>query len=133
MALLVLCSYPGCRRPVPRGQKYCSAHEAAGRKREEAQKRERWDRRLKKKGSAAERGYGYRWAQLRKRFLFDHPLCAKCLSEGRAVAATDVDHIVPHRGDQALMWDESNLQALCHSCHSRKTAAEDGGFGNRRR
>ena len=28
------------------------------------------------------------------------------------------------------MWDEENLQALCHACHSRKTAAEDGGFGN---
>ena len=45
--------------------------------------------------------------------------------------ATDVDHIVPHRGDARLLYDENNLQSLCKSCHSRKTATEDGGFGNR--
>nr|DAK90259.1 MAG TPA: HNH endonuclease bacteriophage, HNH Endonuclease, DNA.52A [Caudoviricetes sp.] len=28
------------------------------------------------------------------------------------------------------MWDQSNWQALCHECHSRKTAKENGGFGN---
>ena len=50
--------------------------------------------------------------------------------QGRAVPATDVDHIRPHKGNEDLMWDEENLQALCHACHSRKTAAEDGGFGN---
>jgi 5-methylcytosine-specific restriction protein A len=46
------------------------------------------------------------------------------------VKATDVDHIIPHRGNQKLMWDQSNWQALCHACHSRKTASEDRGFGN---
>jgi 5-methylcytosine-specific restriction protein A len=39
------------------------------------------------------------------------------------------DHIVPHRGDPALLWDPANLQALCARCHNRKTALEDGGFG----
>ncbi|KAE8545359.1 hypothetical protein F6453_2331 [Marinobacter nauticus] len=29
-----------------------------------------------------------------------------------------------------LFWDDSNWQALCHSCHSEKTASEDSGFGN---
>jgi 5-methylcytosine-specific restriction protein A len=38
--------------------------------------------------------------------------------------ATDVDHVVPHRGDRQLFWDTSNHQALCHSCHSRKTGKE---------
>ncbi|MFG1378079.1 HNH endonuclease [Xanthobacter autotrophicus] len=27
-----------------------------------------------------------------------------------------VDHIIPHRGDKALMWDRSNWQALCPTC-----------------
>lgn len=45
---------------------------------------------------------------------------------------TDVDHIVPHRGDPELLYDEANLQSLCHECHSKKTAREDGGFGNGR-
>jgi 5-methylcytosine-specific restriction protein A len=41
-----------------------------------------------------------------------------------------VDHIVPHRGDLTVFWDRSRWQALCASCHGRKTAARDGGFGN---
>ncbi|WP_295219971.1 HNH endonuclease signature motif containing protein, partial [Ruminococcus sp.] len=40
-------------------------------------------------------------------------------------AATVVDHIIPHRGDPHLMWDESNWQALCKSCHDWKTGSED--------
>ena len=47
------------------------------------------------------------------------------MKEGRYTKATDVDHIVPHRGDRDLFWDRNNWQALCHSCHSKKTAAED--------
>ena len=47
------------------------------------------------------------------------------MKAGRYVRATDVDHIVPHRGDPALFWDEENWQALCHSCHSKKTRNED--------
>jgi len=43
--------------------------------------------------------------------------------------ATLVDHIIPHRGDNNLFWDEDNWQALCTECHAIKTAKEDGGFG----
>lgn len=82
------------------------------------------------RGNSTERGYGYRWQQTRAGYLRKHPLCAHCARDGRVEPATDVDHIVPHRGDQALFWDRSNWQGLCHACHSRKTAAEDGGFGN---
>ena len=42
MPLLSLCSYPGCRHPVPRGEKYCDKHKGAGTRREQAQKMERW-------------------------------------------------------------------------------------------
>ncbi|MFC3169415.1 HNH endonuclease signature motif containing protein [Paracoccus fontiphilus] len=33
--------------------------------------------------------------------------------------ATLVDHITPHRGNQALFWKRSNWQALCTPCHNR--------------
>lgn len=36
-----------------------------------------------------------------------------------------VDHIVPHRGDGKLFWDEGNWQALCKNCHDSKTMTED--------
>ncbi|MGM9590559.1 MAG: HNH endonuclease signature motif containing protein, partial [Faecousia sp.] len=40
---------------------------------------------------------------------------------GRLTPATVVDHIIPHRGDRKLFWDESNWQPLCKDCHNRKT------------
>lgn len=35
-----------------------------------------------------------------------------------------VDHIIPHRGDKKLFWDERNWQGLCKKHHDRKTAKE---------
>ena len=104
------CAHPGCPRLVARGRKHCDIH--ACMHPEESR-------------SAASRGYDRRWQKARKRFLESHPLCEECKKRGRYVAATDVDHIVAHRGDQTLFWDQNNWCALCHSCHSKKTAAED--------
>ena len=75
------------------------------------------------RGSAAERGYDAKWRRARKRFLQRHPLCANCLSQGIVTPATVVDHIVPHRGDRALFWDENNWQPLCKNCHDQKTGS----------
>ena len=130
MTLFKICAYPGCRRPVPIDGRFCVKHAAAGAALDAKQKEQRESRRRRYKGSAAKRGYGYRWQQLRAAFLREHPLCEECQKKGVIKAATDVDHIKPHRGDLDLMWDRDNLQALCHECHSRKTAREDGGFGN---
>jgi 5-methylcytosine-specific restriction endonuclease McrA len=72
-----------------------------------------------------------RWRNYRKWYLADHPLCEECLKYGRDEGATDIDHVVPVNGpDDPSFWDEENHTALCHACHSRKTAREDGGFGN---
>jgi 5-methylcytosine-specific restriction enzyme A len=74
--------------------------------------------------SAARRGYGPRWRRARAAYLARHRLCAPCQAAGRLVPATVVDHIVPHRGDQRLFWDEANWAALCKTCHDAKTARE---------
>lgn len=79
--------------------------------------------------TAHERGYTARWRKARDGWLRSYPLCVHCERDGRVRAATDVDHIVPHKGDMVLFWDNTNWQSLCHSCHSLKTATEDGGFG----
>ena len=63
--------------------------------------------------------YGRRWRVARAAYLGAHPYCASC---GRL--ANEVDHVTPHRGDRDLFWDESNWQALCRRCHSRKTRDE---------
>lgn len=76
--------------------------------------------------------YGYRWERARAWFLRRYPLCGDrpaslpprlsvCRADGQVTPATVVDHVVPHRGDPGLFWDRTNWQALCASCHARKT------------
>lgn len=102
-----------------------------------------------RRGSAASRGYGSRWAKARETFLRQRPLCEcdECQALGRLEPATVVDHITPHKlkaaldgGDadavraaQVLFWDSGNWMPMAKRCHDKKTAREDGGFGNRRR
>lgn len=86
------------------------------------------------RGSAHSRGYGRKWQAARLGYLQHHPLCVHCLAKGHVTASIVCDHIVPHRGDPVLFWDfENNIEALCKPCHDRKTAKEDGGFGNARK
>lgn len=81
------------------------------------------------KTKVADRGYGGKWQRLRLSFLKKHPLCVYCAKEGRTTEAKVVDHIVPHRGDSKLFWDQKNWQPLCRSCHSRiKQQEENGGL-----
>lgn len=65
-----------------------------------------------------------RWVAASKAYLRNNPLCVDCLELGAIEPATDVDHVIPHKGDRKLFWDRTNWQALCHVCHSRKTARE---------
>ena len=80
------------------------------------------------RGSAHARGYDTRWNRARKMFLARHPLCAEHEKRDLRVASILVDHIVPHRGDYRLFWDEDNWQALCGTCHDRKTARERNAY-----
>ena len=101
------CRYPGCPHLCERGI-YCDEH-----------RNERSHDAIR--GGAAARGYDAHWRKARKSFLTRHPLCAECLKNGALTPATVVDHIVPHRGDHVLFWDEQNWQPLCKDCHDRKT------------
>ena len=72
--------------------------------------------------SACRRGYGRTWQKLRIMQLNREPLCEWCKAKGRTTPGHDVDHIVPlNDGGQHEL---SNLQTLCKSCHSRKTAED---------
>jgi len=94
--------HPGC--PNLSDGPYCEQHQ-----------------RLYARETATQRGYDGHWRRARALFLKKHPLCAGCLRENQLTPATVVDHIVPHRGDERLFWDEKNWQPLCKTCHDRKT------------
>ncbi|TGN80501.1 HNH endonuclease [Bradyrhizobium yuanmingense] len=57
------------------------------------------------------------WKQLRRHQLAFEPLCRFCLDSDVVEAATVVDHVKPHKGDEALFYDADNLQSLCKPCH----------------
>ena len=78
-----------------------------------------------RRGTAAQRGYGYRWQQARRSYLAEHPLCVMCDAAGKVTAATVVDHVRPHRGDMLLFWDRDNWQPLCAPCHDGAKATQE--------
>ncbi len=64
---------------------------------------------------------GSKWQKLRASVLAGEPLCRHCKALGLVVRATDVDHM-NGADDNAI----ESLQPLCHECHSRKTAKDNG-------
>lgn len=65
-----------------------------------------------------------RWARLRLQVLRRDGYRCQAPGCGRA-GALEVDHRLPLAAGGA-MWDTSNLQSLCRSCHIAKTAVENG-------
>jgi 5-methylcytosine-specific restriction protein A len=64
------------------------------------------------------------WKDLRSSFLNSNPLCVECQRLGIVKVASIVDHVIPHKGETELFFDEKNLQSLCKLHHDRKTYAE---------
>lgn len=106
------CRHHGCPALLPQSG-YCVAHQ-----------RQVYKAQDQRRGSAASRGYNSKWAKARKTYLGRNPLCVECIDELRVTPATEVDHIIPHRGSQTLFWDTDNWQALCKPHHSAKTMRE---------
>lgn len=102
------CRVQGCTQSATRNG-YCAAHAQAYEQKRQAER-----------GTASERGYGYRWGKLRLMVLRAQPACAVC-----GQPATDVDHITPKSRGGTDNLD--NLQSLCHACHTRKTMRERQG------
>ena len=66
------------------------------------------------------------WRNCRRAFLSDpdNALCAHCKERGVIRPAVDVHHVKGRIEHPELAYDHSNMQGLCHACHSRVTASE---------
>lgn len=111
------CKYPGCAAIISDGR-YCALHA-----------KEEQSAYNKQRGSSTKQGYGGNWRKLRKMYLAANPICADPSHRHpqQIIEATQVDHSVPRSEGGTDDWD--NLEGLCISCHSYKTAIEDGRWG----
>jgi 5-methylcytosine-specific restriction enzyme A len=100
-----LCLEPSCPEPATaRGR--CPTHARIN------------DQQINRAGHAIYRTR--RWQILRRRVLFEQSLCPGVFGDPCGDIATDVHHI-RDIGDGGDPWARSNLEALCHACHSRIT------------
>lgn len=72
----------------------------------------------------AERIRGRRGVELRKRRLFNEPLCRRCLELGKTEESVTPDHIIPlaHGGTDT----DDNIRCLCEECHLIVTREQFG-------
>lgn len=108
-----ICNKPGCGQYQAPGESYCAEHAK--------QRRREWQN-AKPRLSSSKRGYGREWRKIRERVLTDQPLCEFCMDTGRLTVANVVDHIDGNSRNN----DRANLRSLCASCHSRRTAQDQG-------
>ena len=115
------CREPGCAASAVQHSR-CAPHARV-------QRATLWDQSARVPRSSTALGYDRQWRRRRAAYLLVHPFCVWCGALGLTVMATQVDHVVAK--SLGGSDDEGNLQGLCAACHARKTAAIDGGFGNR--
>lgn len=116
MALRKICSASGCSRLTEGNNKYCSLHQYLNV--EDEKRRQQYFA-----SATSDFQYLYnnpKWKSLQQQQLRANPVCQLC---GQA-QATEVHHVIPHRGNEDLFYDPSNLISLCHNCHSEETRKE---------
>lgn len=111
------CKHPFCSNKV-KGSPYCPKHEL---ERKLEPKQNNWHT---KKGPTDPFYYSKAWRRTTKAYRRANPLCEKCDRKGKLIPATCTDHITPWKNGGSK-FDWNNLQALCYSCHAKKTAKEN--------
>jgi 5-methylcytosine-specific restriction protein A len=94
--------------------------------------RTRRAKQVERRPNSHQRGYTPAWerasaAWLKQQFSMGNVRCAMCGKVmDRERKDIVVDHIIDHKGNDDLFWNENNWQMLCRKpCHSRKTAREN--------
>lgn len=108
-----LCTKSGCKTLVDVTDSRCPKHPFAGRG-ERKSNQYSWDANY----------YTNRWKKLRLTQMTKNPLCENCLAMGMTRPGAIADHIKEARDHPELFFSLSNLQTLCHGCHSHKTTKE---------
>ena len=119
------CRHRGCPSVVDNKEGFCDDHMREHRRETKARHR-RYNQKRQSSPEERELQRFYRtpaWRNIRKSYITDNPLCHLCSQLGRLTVGTVVDHIVERR-DGGENFNYSNLQTLCHRCHTVKTQEE---------
>ena len=111
-----VCAATGCHTLVEHGQKYCPVHQYLQR-RDDERRNQFFNGRTK--SEFTEMYAMPEWRKIQTAQLRNNPQCAMC-----GAKATEVHHIIPHRGDMELFLNQDNLVSLCHDCHLKETKKE---------
>lgn len=67
-----------------------------------------------------------RWQKLRMsvlvRDLFTCQMCRKMETNTSQLVG---DHKIPHHGDEAMFWDDNNVQCVCKTCHDSEKQRQE--------
>ena len=77
--------------------------------------------RKRNRGGAVDPRSTRKWTSLSKRRRQRFPICE---TPGCDLPSEQTDHVIPVEENPKLAFRWSNLQALCHPCHARKSAEE---------
>lgn len=110
-----ICNHPRCSVAFRGTGAFCDKHKKPFR---------RWD---KRKSNSNARGYGHGWRKIRIKVLSESGIPMEDWSK------YDVDHNPPYNPSVDSNHENYTLIPRLRSDHSKKTASQDGGFGNRRR
>src|SRR5581483_906777 len=120
IAPLKICSQPACGKLT--AGRFCIEHQLENHSVEAARA---YDRHRNANDPSRKLYDGLRWIALAAHVRREQPLCAACGFR----ASKDVDHkikardwVAAHNNRINSFYDRENLQALCRSCHSAKTA-----------
>lgn len=119
---LQLCHYAGCS--LISKNYYCNKHQLIADKKKEEHKKMLFKGTQRTSSKPYHQLYNCKkWRVIRSNFLKVHCVCIICGGK-----ATIADHIIPHKGDERLFYNENNLQPMCWRCHSAKTLKENNYF-----
>jgi 5-methylcytosine-specific restriction endonuclease McrA len=104
------CLTPGCSEMVERGR--CAKHKRERQRAYDSARDSGWKR------SRRSFYWSRRWREFRAAYVRKYPLCVRCLAEGRTSPTEHVHHVVPREEAPGRSFDDSNLEALCASCHN---------------
>lgn len=83
-----------------------------------------WQADRERRGSAASRGYNWKWRKVRNRKLRYSPFCERCKENNHLTWAVEVHHIHPVQDTGKVIVPLEDLMSVCVNCHRELTAIE---------